>query len=96
MFGIALIILCVLAFIVGKLNSFNFIRGKKSLQKKTEDRIEGVIVCFGVLIPVVVLVMLFESIFEHDLGLWISGIWLPFYFFILPFWLEYKVAVGRY
>lgn len=96
MFGIALIILCVLAFIIGKLNSFKLIWGKKSLQKKTEDRIEGAIVCFGVLIPVVGLVMLFESIFELNLGLWISGFWFPFYFFILPFWLEYKVAAGRY
>jgi len=88
MFGIAFIVLSVIAFFVGKRRAYRFISNFKTLERETEDRIQGVMACLGALTPFFVLALMSP--------LWIIGIWLPFYFFILPFWLEYKVAVGRY
>lgn len=96
MFGIGLIALCFIAYVVGEWLAFDFVWNRKRLERRTEDLIEEVIGSFGLLMPLVVLMMMVESTFTLNFGLWVTGLWFPAYFFVLPIWLEYKVAVGRY
>lgn len=97
MFGIVLAILCFVSFLLGKGLSFNFVWNmKNALNLQSEDRLEAMFICFGLLIPVMTLLMMAASFMEFDFPLWVGGVSFLVYFFTLPFWLEYKVKVGRY